>query len=131
MSAAPKGLLSATGGPGLSNPMRYTLDRLCAVTVRPYYGRAEKSDELPPPHRSPRWQQWIRDALEHTTLPARFHAWRDEPGSSTRQCVLCLPSPMRRSTRPSTILSEAGAHRGHVAALAAEEKIELPVAVRG
>src|SRR6266496_4954378 len=34
MSAAPKGLLSATVGPEVSNPMRYTLDGLCAVTAR-------------------------------------------------------------------------------------------------
>src|SRR6266567_1218494 len=119
----PEGTIVGNRRPGAEQPDAIHFGpALCGDSARPYYGRAEKSDELPPPHRSPPWQQWIRDALEHTTLPARFNAWRDEPGSSTRQCVLCLPSPMRRSTRPSTILSEAGAHRGHVAALAAEEK---------
>src|SRR5262249_38300336 len=33
MSAAPKGLSSATVGPEVSNPMRYTLDGVCALTA--------------------------------------------------------------------------------------------------
>src|SRR5262249_28102007 len=42
MSAAPKGLLSVTVGPEGSNPIRYTLDGLCAVTARGHTTTAQR-----------------------------------------------------------------------------------------